>query len=349
MKAVNQRQKQQPRVVKDIRKVLEDKNVTAIAVAAPDHWHALATIWACEAGKHVYVEKPVSHNLVEGRRMVEVARRHNRIVQVGTQRRSAPHYAAARELVRSGKLGKVPFARTCIAGNRPSIGHVKDSAVPKGVDYDLWLGPAPQRPFNRNRFHYEWHWNWDYGTGEIGNNGIHGLDLARWLLDLDAPTRVSAGGGKLFYDDDRQTPDTHIATFDFPNTTLIWEHRIWSRTGFDGQSFSVALYGERGTLICDGRGWRIIDGIEGGEKAVDMERPHLRNFIDCVKQPRRPNADIEDGHKSTRLCHLGNIALRVGRTLTFDAKSETCTGDKEANQLLRRAYRKPFTAQVLEK
>jgi predicted dehydrogenase len=352
LKSVNQRQKQAPRVETDIRRVLQDKTVTAIAIAAPDHWHALATIWACEAGKHVYVEKPVSHNLVEGRRMVEAARRHDRIVQVGTQRRSGASYQAAAEFVRSGKLGKVAFARACIAGNRPNIGHVKDSTVPKGVDYDLWLGPAPQRPFNQNRFHYKWHWNWDYGTAEIGNNGIHGLDLIRMLLNLDAPTRISAGGGKLFYDDDQQTPDTHVAVFDFPNTTVVWEHRIWSRTGFDGQSFAVALYGEYGTMICDGRGWRVIDAprrISQGEREGDVERPHLRNFIDCVKQPRRPNADIEEGHKSTRLCHLGNIALRLGRTLRFDAKTETCTGDNEANALLRRTYRKPFMAQVLEK
>jgi predicted dehydrogenase len=348
-KAVNARQKNAPRVEKDIRRILQDKDVTAVAIAAPDHWHALATIWACEAGKHVYVEKPASHNLVEGRRMVEVVRQHDRIVQLGTQRRSAPHMIAAAELVRSGKLGKVPFARTCIAGNRPNIGHVKDSPVPKGVDYELWQGPAPQRPFNENRFHYKWHWHWDYGTGEIGNNGIHGLDAVRMLLNLDAPTRICAGGGKLFYDDDQQTPDTMVATFDFPNTTVIWEHRVWSRTGFDGEGFSIVLYGERGTMIVDGRGWRVIDGIQAGEKSTEAERPHLRNFIDCVKQPRRPNADIEEGHKSTRLCHLGNIALRTGRTLQFDAKTETCTGDKEANQLLRRAYRKPFTAAVLEK
>jgi predicted dehydrogenase len=350
LQAVNARQKQAPRVEKDIRRVLQDKNITALAVAAPDHWHALATIWACEAGKHVYVEKPVSHNLVEGRRMVEAARRHERIVQAGTQRRSAPHYQKAAEFIRMGKLGRVPFARACIAGNRPSIGHVKDSNVPKGVDYDLWLGPAPQRPFNRNRFHYNWHWNWDYGTGEIGNNGIHGLDLVRMLLNLDAPTRISAGGGKLYYDDDQQTPDTHVAVFDFPHTTLVWEHRIWSRTGFDGQSFSVALYGERGTLICDGRGWHIVDGLQNATgSAAEMERAHLRNFIDCIQQSRRPNADIEEGHKSTRLCHLGNIALRTGRTLRFDAANETCIGDTDANTLLRRTYRKPFTAQVLEK
>src|SRR5205823_1556448 len=152
-------------------------------------------------------------------------------------------------------------------------------------------------------------------------------------------TRVSAGGGKFVYDDDQQTPDTHVAVFDFPGTTLVWEHRIWSRTGFDGQSFSVALYGERGTMICDGRGWRVIEDLEQREPHVDFERPHLRNFIDCVQNGGRPNADIEEGHKSTRLCHLGNIALRLGRTLRFDAQTETCTGDQEANRLLRRTYR----------
>src|SRR5262249_30091260 len=209
------RQKRPPRVERDVRRVLQDKAVTALVIAAPDHWHALATVWACQAGKHVYVEKPISHNLVEGRRMVEAARRHKCVVQVGTQRRSGASFASAVELVRSGKLGQIPFARTWIAGNRPSIGRRKDEEVPKGVDYDLWLGPAPERPFNQNRFHYKWHWHWDYGTGELGNNGIHALDLARWLLNLDAPVRVSAGGGKFFYDDDQETPDTQIATFDF--------------------------------------------------------------------------------------------------------------------------------------
>jgi predicted dehydrogenase len=342
LKAVAARQQRQPRVEKDVRRVLQDRDVTALAIAAPDHWHALATVWACQAGKHVYVEKPISHNITEGRRMVEAARRHNRVVQVGTQRRSGAHYASAAEFVRSGKLGKVPFARTWIAGNRPSIGHRKDAPVPKGVDYDLWLGPAPQHAFNPNRFHYNWHWFWDYGTGELGNNGIHALDLARWLLDLDAPVRVSAGGGKFFYDDDQETPDTHVATFDFPNCSVIWEHRIWSRTGLGGQSWGVALYGQRGTLMFDNRGWHVEDGIEASDKSVDMERPHLRNFVDCIASGRRPNADIEEGHKSTRLCHLGNIALRLGRTLRFDGKTEAVENDPEANRMFSRTYRKPF-------
>ena len=342
LKAVNARQKQAPRVEKDIRRVLQDKNVTAVAIAAPDHWHALATVWACQAGKHVYVEKPISHNIVEGRRMVQAARSNKRVVQVGTQRRSGPHFASARELVRSGKLGKIPYARTWIAGNRPTIGHRKDSPVPKGVDYNLWLGPAPERPFNVNRFHYEWHWFWDYGTGELGNNGIHALDLARWLLDLDAPQRISSGGGIFYYDDDRETPDTHLVTYDFPNCSMTWEHRIWSRTGILGQSWGVALYGQHGVLVFDNRGWHVEDGIEASDKSVNFERPHLQNFIDCIRKGGRPNADIEEGHKSTRLCHLGNIAYRTGHTLRFDAKTETCIGDAEANRLLGRTYRKGF-------
>jgi predicted dehydrogenase len=342
LKELEKRQPKTPRVEKDVRRVLDDKDVTALAIAAPDHWHALGTIWACQAGKHVYVEKPVSHNLIEGRRMVEAARKYDRIVQVGTQRRSAAHFASAVEFVRSGQLGKVPFVRTWIAGNRPSIGHKSDEPVPNGVDYSLWLGPAPERPFNRNRFHYEWHWNWDYGTGELGNNGIHALDVARWIMGADAPLRITSGGGKFFYDDDRQTPDTQIVTFDFPHTSVIWEHRIWSKTGVEGDPFGTIVYGEKGTLLFDKKGWHVINGVEASDKSSEPERAHFKNFIDCIREHRRPNADIEEGHKSTRLCHLGNIAYRVGRALRFDAKTETLIDDSEANQLLGRTYRSPF-------
>jgi predicted dehydrogenase len=327
--------------VQDLRKVLEDRDVTGVVVATPDHWHALATVWACQADKHVYVEKPASHNLIEGRRMVEAARKHKRVVQLGTQRRSMAHYASAVELVRSGKLGKVPFARTWIAGNRKTIGKKADAAVPAGVDYDLWLGPAPKRPFNPNRFHYNWHWNWDYGTGELGNNGIHMLDVTRWVVGLDAPVRISSGGGKLYYDDDQKTPDTQVAVFDFPGTTVIWEHRIWSRTGLGGQPFGVMIYGAKGTLVFDSKGWHVEDGITAADKGSESEQPHLRNFLECIRSGKRPNGDIEEGHKSTRLCHLGNIAYRLGRTLRFDAATETL-GDTEANALLGRSYRKPF-------
>jgi predicted dehydrogenase len=347
VKAVNEKQKRTPKTEKDLRKVLEDKDVTAVVVAAPDHWHSLATVWACQADKHVYCEKPVSHNLIEGRRMVEAARKYKRVVQVGTQRRSSSQHQSAAEFIRSGKLGKVPFARAWIAGNRKSIGHRDDSKAPAGVDYDLWLGPAPERPFNANRFHYNWHWNWDYGTGEIGNNGIHGLDALRMVIGLDAPQRITAGGGKLFYgDDDQQTPDTMVATFDFPHTTVVWEHRIWSKTGYRDDPFGIIIYGEKGTMVFDPSGWHIEQGSKDIEKETgkpgDPQHAHLKNFIECIASGKRPNADIEEGHKSTRLCHLGNIAIRTGRALRFDAETETIIGDAEANKLLGRTYRKPF-------
>jgi predicted dehydrogenase len=342
LKAVDKRQKREPKFVKDLRHVFDDRDINAVAIATPDHWHALAAIWACQAGKHVYVEKPISHNLIEGRRMVEAARKYDRVVQVGTQRRSGAHFQSAAEFVRGGNLGKVPFVRTWIAGNRPSIGHKADTTAPAGVDYDLWLGPAPQRPFNPNRFHYTWHWHWDYGTSEIGNNGVHAVDVARMMLGLDVPITITTGGGKLFYDDDRQMPDTQVAVFDFPGTTLMWEHRIWSKTGLAGEPFGIMLYGEKGTLLFDKKGWHVEDGVTASDKAAEIERPHLRNFLDCVREQKRPNADIEEGHKSTRLCHLANIADRVGRRLTFDAATETLRGDSAANDLLGRTYRAPF-------
>jgi predicted dehydrogenase len=340
--------RREARIEKDLRRVLQNKSVDAVVVALPDHWHALATIWACQAGKHVYVEKPCSHNLIEGRRMVEAARKHNRVVQLGTQSRSSASLARAAELVRSGKLGKVSAARAWIGGSRPNIGKPKDSAVPQGVDYDLWLGPAPARPFNENRFHYRWHWFWDYGTGELGNNGIHAIDRLRWLLNLDAPTRIVASGGKFFYDDAQETPDTMTVSFDFPTCSVTWEHRVWSK----GTGEGAALYGEHGTLVLERDGWRVDKGIEAVDKGDGKEQNveasvHQRNFIDCIKDSsgtsvRRPNAEIEEGHKSTRMCHLGNIAYRTGRAIRFDARTETCIDDVEANRLLGRSYREPF-------
>jgi predicted dehydrogenase len=342
------RQRPEARIEKDLRRVLEDKNVDAVVVAMPDHWHALATIWACQAGKHVYVEKPASHNLSEGRRMVEAARKYYRVVQVGTQSRSSASLARAAELIRSGKLGKTPAARAWIGGSRPNIGKAPDAAVPAGVDYNLWLGPAPERAFSSNRFHYRWHWLWDYGTGELGNNGIHALDRLRWILDLDAPTRVVAAGGKYFYDDDQETPDTMTVTYEFPTCSITWEHRVWSK----GTGSGAEVYGEHGTLVFGREGWRVEKGIEASDPGDPKGRGtedsvHQRNFIDCIKSSSgstvsRPNADIEEGHKSTRLCHLGNIAFRTGRAVRFDAHTETCVHDAEANRLLGRSYRAPF-------
>lgn len=338
-----------PKIETDVRKVLEDKSLTALVVAAPDHWHALATIWAAERNKHVYCEKPVSHNLVEGRRMVDAARKYKVVIQVGTQRRSQPSVVAAREYVQTGKLGKVSFARAWIAGNRPNIGHAKPEPAPKGVDYDLWLGPASGE-FTKNRFHYQWHWFWDLGTGELGNNGIHGLDLARNVMGVDVPVKVSCAGGKFYYDDDQQTPDTQIATFDFPTgpgsagCTIVWEHRVWEKKdqGPEGQSFGISIHGDKGTMLYSGDAWTVRGGDGASEKPKgDMGLLHIKNFTDSIRGEAKPAAEVEVGHKSTLLCHLGNIAYRTGKTLKFDAKSEL-TDDPGANKLLGREYRKGF-------
>jgi predicted dehydrogenase len=339
-----------PKVETDVRKVLDDKSVTALVVAAPDHWHALATLWAAERGKHVYVEKPVSHNLLEGQRMVQAARKYKVVIQAGTQRRSQSSVVSAREYVQAGKLGKVAFARAWIAGNRPNIGVAKPEAPPAGVDYSLWLGPASGE-FTKNRFHYNWHWFWDLGTGEMGNNGIHGLDVIRNVLDLDAPTKVSCAGGKFFYDDEQQTPDTQTATFDFPagpggaaGCTVVWEHRVWEKKGQgpEGQGYGISIHGDKGTLLFDGDAWKVRGGDDASDKPKgDVVGEHVRNFVASVRGEAKPNAEIEIGHKSTRLCHLGNLAYRTGKTLRFDAKTET-TDDAEANKLLGREYRKGF-------
>jgi predicted dehydrogenase len=339
-----------PKVETDIRKALDDKSVTAVVVSAPDHWHALATVWAAERGKHVYCEKPVSHNLNEVKRMVDAARKYKVVVQAGTQRRSQPSVIAAREYVQAGKLGKVAFARAWIAGGRPNIGFSKPEPAPKGVNYDLWLGPASGE-FTKNRFHYNWHWFWDLGTGEIGNNGIHGLDVVRNVLQLDAPVKVSCAGGKYHYDDEQQTPDTQIATFDFPGgpggatgCTVLWEHRVWEKKGQgpEGQSYGISIHGDKGTLLFDGDSWKIRGGEDVSEKPKgDMVGLHVRNFIDAIRGDAKANAPIEEGHKSTRLCHLGNLAYRTGKTLKFDATTET-TDAPDANKLLGREYRKGF-------
>jgi predicted dehydrogenase len=341
----------------DIRKVLDDKSVTAVVVSAPDHWHALATLWAAERGKHVYVEKPVSHNLIEGRRMVDSARKYKVVIQAGTQRRSQESVIAAREYVRSGKLGKVAFARAWIAGDRPNIGRAKPEAPPASVDYNLWLGPASGE-FTKNRFHYNWHWFWDLGTGELGNNGIHGLDVIRNVLDLDTPVKVSCAGGKYYYDDDQETPDTQIATFDFAGgpggtagCTVLWEHRVWEKKGQgpEGQSYGISIHGDKGTMLFTGDAWQVrgsvVEGASGKPKS-DMVKAHQKNFIDSIRGDAKPNAEIEIGHKSTTLCHLGNIAYRTGKTLKFDAKTET-TDSAEANKLLGREYRKGFELPVV--
>jgi predicted dehydrogenase len=331
-----------PRIEKDFRRLLDDKTIDAVAVATPDHWHAMLTVFACQAGKDVYVEKPASHNVVEGRRMVEAARKYNRVVQLGTQRRSTPHVREAIEYVRSGALGKVAMARAWNHQKRVDIGHGKPVPVPASIDYAMWQGPAPDRPYHPNRLHYNWHWFWHWGTGELGNNGIHGLDVARWGLGAQAPLAVCSGGGKYVFDDDQETPDTQIVTWDFPDAALVYEHRIWSNHGTEGELFGIAFYGERGTLIIGDKGWRVEEGDQvHGAPSTDGQARHVGNFLECVRSREKSNADIEIGHLSTRLCHLGNIALRTGKKLVFDAATERFK-DAEANALLEREYSHRF-------
>jgi predicted dehydrogenase len=343
VKAVETITTRTPRTEKDFRRLLDDRSIDAVAVATPDHWHALLTVLACQAGKDVYCEKPASHNVVEGRRMVQAARKYGRVVQVGTQRRSMGHVREAVEAVHSGVIGKVGMARAWMHQQRSSIGHTGPGPVPAGVDYALWQGPAPDRPFHPNRFHYNWHWFWNWGTGEIGNNGIHGVDVARWGLDIDTPTAVVSGGGKYVFDDDQEVPDTQVVTWEFPTACLVWEHRLWSRHGTEGTGFGIAFYGVSGTLVIDSDGWHVADPDGKAPETPVGGKPgggtsHVGNFLECVRSRNKPHADIEIGHLSTRLCHLGNIAHRVGRRLTFDPGREAFRNDPEADRLLQREY-----------
>ncbi len=340
LKAVAEHQPAPPAVERDFRRILDDRSIDAVVVATPDHWHAAMTVLACQAGKDVYVETPVSHTLGEGVRMVDAARKHGRIVQAGLQQRSGPHFQSAIELLRSGRLGSVKLAKAWTVHKRKPIGLKADSLPPPGVDYDLWLGPTPERPFNANRFHYNWHWFWDYGSGELGNWGVHLLDVARWGLGVELPRRVSSSGGRLHFRDDQQTPDTQFVTFEYADATITWEHCLWSNHGPDGRSAAVAFYGEHGTLIVDRGGWKVYDLSETlAAGPSEQAAAHQRNFLDCVKSRATPTSDIQTGHVSSALCHLGNIAHRLARPLEFDAAKLDFSGDTEANALLMRESR----------
>jgi len=351
-KVVEEKTGKRPPHVSDLRKVLDDKNVNAVVIATPDHWHGPATILACDAGKDVYVEKPASHNLREGRLMVDAARRNKRIVQLGTQSRSRQSTIRAIEMIKAGKIGKPLMAKAWDVQLRDNIGHKEDSAVPKGVDYDTWIGPAVYVPFNENRFHYKWHWNWNTGTGDIGNDGIHQMDMARWALGVDRPIEVSGMGRKLGFDDDQQTPDTMNITYNFNDRVLMFEMRIWNPYGMEGQENGVAVYGTGGYMHIGrwNREWGFKQYDEKGKLVLDQSKnetdaddAHPRNFLDCVKSRKAPNAEIEIGHVSSTFCHLGNIVSRVNRTIKFDPSNESIASDSQASKLLRREYRKHWS------
>jgi predicted dehydrogenase len=344
----------------DIRKILENKEIDAISIAAPNHWHALATIWACQAGKHVYVEKPVSYTIAEGRRMVEASRKYNRIVQTGTQNRTSPLVQAAMDFLHAGKLGKLYMVKCVVFRPRESLGRQTNSAVPNGVHYDLWLGPAPWRPFNENRFHYNWHWFWDTGNGETGNNGPHYTDMARWALQkYEHPKRIQSMGGYDVFDCDQETPNTQMSMMEYADGSRVQiEVRGLYTNAEDGIRMGLIVYGSEGWMHLGGNEWKTYYGRknEPGEQRVEKETEHVSditltedgahfwNFIDAVRNNQRDvlKADILEGHLSAAMCHLSNIAYRTRRQVVFDSANESFPGDAEANSFLNREGRYPF-------
>jgi len=338
----------------DMRQVFDRKDIDAVAFATPNHWHALGSIWACQSGKDVYVEKPCSHNIWEGRKLVEAARKYNRVVQHGTGIRSSEVAREAVEKLRQGVIGEVYMAKGLCYKWRDTIGRAQEEPVPPGVHYDLWLGPAPVRPFSRNRFHYNWHWNWDYGNGDIGNQGAHQMDVARWGLGVGLPEKVHSSGGHFMFNDDQETPNVQLATFEYPKEkkVLVFEVRHWVcnheagiAAGPDNE-IGVLFLGPDGYMVV-GNGYQTYLGKKrepGPANARPGEDGHFANFIEAMRQrkPRLLTAEIEEGHQSAALCHLANISYRTGRSLRFDPATEKFVGEPEANDLLKRRYRPPF-------
>jgi predicted dehydrogenase len=342
-----------PETVKDYRRVVDRKDIDVVLVCTPDHWHALPAIAAMQAGKDVYVEKPLATSVLESRAVRDAARQTKRVVQMGTHWRSGPHYAEAIEMVQSGKIGKVRQVR-CFAyldwvtdcGNPP------DGPVPAGVDYDMWLGPAPLRPFNKNRFHFNFRWFWDYGGGLMTDWGVHLINIALWAMGPEWPKSVISSGGKYALQDNTETPDTQIAVYDFPSYTLIWEHAVQCGLGPDRREHAVVFTGSDATLIVDMSGWELIAEPKKRTSVVEMKRryvvdekvraAHAGNFLDCVKSRQQPVENLEVGHHVTAVSQLGNVALRSKSRIEWDAANEKVIGNETANGLLFRPYRAPW-------
>ena len=339
------------RVVDDMRRVFDDKSVDAVLIATPDHWHAPAAILACDAGKHVYVEKPCSHNIREGRLLVEAARRNKRVVQHGTQVRSTRMMIEAVQTLRGGAIGDILVARAWNIQRRGSIGHRNPTDPPASLDYENWVGPVPMIPFQENRVQNGWQWCRHFGTGDMGNDGVHDLDYCRWGLGVEThPNTVSALGGKYFFDDDQEFPDTQQVSFEYQlpdggRKMLIYEQRLWSSNQPQGVDSGVELYGTKGRLFLSRRGKAEL--LDADNKSVDLRLTlgaqdtdsHVRNFFAAVRGVETANAEIEIGHLTTTLCHLGNLSTRLGRSLRFDPKTERFIDDAEANSMVGRSYR----------
>lgn len=342
-KQFNTQTKQTPTVVSDFRQILEDPQIDALICAAPNHWHGPATVMACKAGKHVYVEKPCSHNAQEGEWMVAAAEQFGKCVQMGTQRRSAPGTREAIDKLHAGAIGKIHLARCYYTNLRGPIPEGSTMQPPAELDFDLWQGPAPRVPYRSNILHYTWHWFWHWGGGELANNGVHGLDLCRWGLQVDYPTRVISSGGRYWFQDEQETPDVQAAVFEFEgNKQMTWDATSCNQHGVD---YFCAFFGDQGSLELDENGkYRIYDRqdklIEEGGQAGGGQLEHLTNFVECVRanSAERLNQPILEGHKSTLLCHLGNIAYRTGQTVNVDTSTGHIIDNSEQQSLWQRAY-----------
>jgi predicted dehydrogenase len=347
----------EPLAVKDFRRVLNDRDLDAIYIAMPDHWHAPATIMGCTAGKHVYVEKPLSHNPEEGELVIKAAEKYRTIVQIGTQRRSWPVLAQGMNELKNGIIGKVYMAKAWYANTRGPIGVGKSVPVPAGLDYELWQGPAPRKPFSDNLIHYNWHWFWHWGTGEALNNGTHHIDIIRWGLDLDFPSRVSSAGGRYHYSDDWEVPDTQVITWEVPGITITWEGRSCNGGLIDNRSHGVIFYGEHGAFHTGDNSYIVYDNTNKLVREVKsdviiseslnttspgeaLDALHVKDFLENIRNNRKPLADAQNGHKSALWLHLGNISQRVRHSLLTDPSNGHILGDKEAEALWSREYEK---------
>ncbi len=347
-KAFESRYNKKVETAADLRKVYERKDIDAVSIATPNHWHSLATIWACQAGKDVYVEKPGSHNIWEGRKMVEAAHKYKRIVQHGVQLRSSEAVQEAVQLLRKGVIGRVYMARGLVFRWRPSIGNKPEEPVPPHLDYDIWTGPAQMRPFSRRLVHYNWHWHWDYGNGDVGNQGIHETDMCMWGLDVGLPERITAMGGKFLFDDDKETPEVLTSVYHYPKEKKIiqFEVRHWCTNEEHGVGVGNIFYGSDGYMLINGYDTYAVYLGQKREKGPSRkaEGDHYANFIKAVRSRKTEdqNGPVETAHLSSALAHLGNISYRLGRRLQFDPATERFVGDDEADRMLTRNYRKPY-------
>lgn len=339
-----------PDTVKDFRRVLDRKDVDVVLIATPDHWHAVPAVLACQAGKDVYVEKPLATSIEEGRAMVEAARKHDRVMQMGSQWRSCDHIIEAANLVKSGKLGKVSLVRGwAFLDWQPSIGKPADGTPPAGADYNMWLGPAPLRPFNPNRFHYNFRWFWDYAGGLMTDWGVHLINMMMMGTGLDAPKSVCSGGGKYVRDDNAETPDSQVTVYEFPTYMLVWEHKVGLGVGINSRPWGVSWACEGGTVILNDSGWELLpepknDKLDPakGKGSGDPRPAHVRNFLSCVGSRQKPVLDVEIGHHVSTVAHLGNIAYRSGHKLVWDAVNERIVDDPAADKLVGVKYRDPW-------